>query len=50
MLFWVLASPGDILPRLDVLVGADVEAQDLGPVVLDEREGVVDVSVGWHFG
>lgn len=29
---------------------ADVQAQDLGPVVLDERQGVVDVGAGGHFG
>lgn len=45
----VLTSAWDVLSRLDVLVVADVQAQDLGPVVLDERQGVVDVGVGRHF-
>lgn len=45
-----LTCARDVLSRLDVLVLADGQAQDLGRVVLDEREGVGNVGGGRHFG
>lgn len=40
----------DVVPRLDALVAADSQAQDLGLVVLDQSEGVLDASFRGHGG
>ena len=44
-----LTCAGDVLSRLDLAVVANGQAQDLGLVVLDERQGCLDTLVGGHF-
>lgn len=50
MICRVLTCARDVLSRLDVLVLADGQAQDLGLVVLDERQGFFGVCGRGHFG